>query len=186
MQALTRLREVVVSAAGAQLDGSLYWKMIERLAAEHDEPIIRGTSVGLLYSAGRIPPSELGTLIKGQFIGAREPQHAVGFLRGLLHAAREVAWQLPELLEALDTLLATWDETTFIEALPEMRLAFAELTPRETDRVGETVAALHGEEYLGSLVNYDVGEAQLTANLNLSKTLLAILEADGLGSWTRS
>jgi hypothetical protein len=81
--------------------------------------------------------------------------------------------------------LASWEETAFIEVLPEMRLAFAELTPRETDRVGEAVAALHGEKHLGSLVNYDVSAAQLTANLTLSKTLLAVLEADGLGSWVR-
>jgi hypothetical protein len=186
MQALTRLREVVLSAAGSQLDASLYWQMIERLAADHDEPIIRGTGVGLLYSAGRIASCDLAMLIKGQFMGAREPQRAVGFLRGLLHASREAAWQLAELLQALDTLLASWEETTFIEALPELRLAFAELTPRETDRVGETVAALHGEQHLGGLVNYDVGEAQLVVNLNLSQTLLAILEADGLGSWARS
>jgi hypothetical protein len=185
MQALTRLREVVVSAAGAQLDASLYWTLIERLATEHDEPIIRGTSVGLLYSAGRLNATDLGALIKGQFIGAREPQRAVGFLRGLLHAAREAAWQLPELLEALDALLASWEEATFIEVLPDMRLAFAELTPRETDRVGEAVAALHGEKHLGALVNYDVSAAQLTANLNLSQTLLAVLEADGLSSWVR-
>ena len=183
MEALTRLREVVVSAAGAQLDASLYWTMVERLAAGHDEPIIRGTSVGLLYSAGRIPSNDIAVLVKGQFLGARQPQHAVSFLRGLLHAAREAAWQLTELLQALDTLLASWGEATFIEALPEMRLAFAELTPRETDRVGEAVAALHGEKHLGGLVNYDVGEAQLTANLSLSKTLLTVLAADGLGSW---
>lgn len=186
MQALTRLREVVVSEAGAELDASMYWKMIERLAAEHGEPIIRGTSVGLLYSAGKVTASDLAMLIKGQFLGAREPQRAVGFLRGLLHASREAAWQSAELLEALDALLGSWEEATFIEALPDMRLAFAELTPRETDRVGETVAGLHGEKHLGDLVNYDVGETQLVANLNLSNTLLAILEADGLGSWARS
>jgi Family of unknown function (DUF5682) len=138
-----------------------------------------------LYSVGRIASTDLAIHIKGQFNGAREPQRAVGFLRGLLYAAREAAWQLAELLETLDALLASWEETTFIEVLPEMRLAFAELTPRETDRVGEAVAALHGEKYLGALVNYDVGEAQLTANLTLSQTLLAVLEADGLDSWVR-
>ena len=185
MQALTRLREVLVSPAGAQLDASLYWTMIERLAAEHDEPIIRGTGVGLLYSAGRISATDIASLLTGQFTGAREPQRAVGFLRGLLHAAREAAWQLAELLRALDVLLASWEEATFIEALPEMRLAFAELTPRETDRVGEAVAALHGEKRLGDLVNYDVGEARLKANIALSQTLLAVLQADGLDSWVR-
>ncbi len=62
-------------------------------------------------------------------------------------------------------------------------MAFAQLTPRETDRVAEAVAKFHGAAQLGDLVNYDVGEGQLNTNLSLSQTLLAVLYADGLGSW---
>ena len=147
---------------------------------------VRGASVGLLYSAGRVSAPELATLLTGQFTGASEPPRAVAFLRGLLRAAREAAWQQPELLQALDAMLAGWDEATFIDVLPELRMAFADLTPRETDRVGEAVASLHGSAHLGNLVNYDVGEAQLKANLTLSQTLLAVLQADGLRGWSRS
>jgi hypothetical protein len=183
MQALTRLRELLVGAAGAELDASLYWTMVERLSAHHDEPIIRGTATGLLYSAGKLEPAAVADVLAGQFAGASDPKRAVAFLRGLLHAAREAAWQQPALLQSLDRLLIAWDEATFMAVLPEMRLAFAEMTPRETDRVGEAVAALHGEQTLGHLVNYDVSEAQLSANRALSQMLREVLETDGLREW---
>jgi hypothetical protein len=185
MHALSRLRELLVSKAGEQLDASLYWSMVRQLAASHDEPLIRGTAVGLLYSAGNLGAAELASALQGHFIGITDAQRSVGFLRGLLHTARDAAWQQPELLTSLDALLAGWDEAQFVSALPELRLAFAAMTPKETDRVAEAVAALHGEKSLGSLVNYDVGEAQLGANLALSRTLSEVLEADGLAGWAR-
>lgn len=183
MHALTRLRELLLSTAGAELDARLYWHMVRTLAETHDQPLIRGTTVGLLYSAGHLDAAGLAAALTGHFIGAREPRLAVAFLRGLLHSARDAAWQQPELLSSLDRLLSTWSDEDFVEVLPEMRLAFAALTPRETDRVGEAVAGLHGEQTLGQLVNYDVGETQLAANLALSGSVLAVLEADGLRDW---
>ncbi len=186
MEALIRLRELLGCAAGSGLDAELYWALIERLAGQSDAPSVRGASVGLLYSAGRVGAAELAAFLSGQFTGASEPPRAVAFLRGLLRAAREAAWQQPEMLQALDAMLAGWDEATFIGVLPELRMAFADLTPRETDRVGEAVASLHGAAHLGNLVNYDVGESQLKAHLALSHTLLAVLEADGLRGWSTS
>ena len=183
MHALTRLRELLVSTAGNQLDPSLYWNMVRGLAETHDQPLIRGTAVGLQYSAGHLDAAGLAAALTGHFVGARAPRLAVAFLRGLLHSARDAAWQQPELLRSLDTLLSTWSDEDFVEVLPEMRLAFASLTPRETDRVGEAVAGLHGEQHLGNLVNYDVGESQLAAHLALSRTLLDVLDADGLRDW---
>jgi hypothetical protein len=64
--------------------------------------------------------------------------------------------------------------------LPELRLAFAEMTPRETDRIAEAVAQLHGGRSLGNLVSTDVGEAEVIANLALSRQLATLLSADGL------
>ncbi|HEY6126170.1 MAG TPA: DUF5682 family protein, partial [Steroidobacteraceae bacterium] len=183
MHALARLRELLVSQAGAELDASLYWDMVRQLAESHDEPLIRGTAVGLLYSAGNYSAAELANAMQGHFIGITDAQRSVGFLRGLLHAARDAAWQQPELLTSLDTLLSGWDEAQFIAVLPDLRLAFAAMTPKETDRVAEAVAALHGEKTIGPLMNYDVGEGQLRANLALSGTLLEVLEGDGLAAW---
>ena len=59
----------------------------------------------------------------------------MAFLRGLLQTAREAAWQQPALLGVLDKLLREWDEEAFVASLPELRLAFAEMTPKETDRI---------------------------------------------------
>jgi hypothetical protein len=158
---------------------------VRQLAASHDEPLIRGTAVGLLYSAGNLDVAGLASALQGHFIGITDAQKSVGFLRGLLYSARDAAWQQPDLLTALDALLAGWDEAQFIEVLPELRLAFAAMTPKETDRIAEAIAALYGEKSLGPLVNYDVGEAQLRANLALSQVLTEVLEADGL-SWSRA
>ena len=186
LQALARLRELLVSQAGAALDAALFWQMVRGLAGAHDDPLIRGAAVGLLYSAGVVDAQALTQALQGQFVGAREPGKAVAFLRGLLHTARDAAWQQPLLLHALNELLAQWNEPVFVAVLPELRLAFAAMTPKETDRIAESVAGLHGEKNLGSLVNYDVGEQQLTANLALSRTLLDVLGADGLADWAAS
>ena len=40
---------------------------------------------------------------------------------------------MPALAEAVEKLLATWSEEEFIERIPHLRLAFADLTPREAE-----------------------------------------------------
>jgi hypothetical protein len=67
--------------------------------------------------------------------------------------------------------------------LPELRLAFAEMTPKETDRIAQAVAGLHDEASLGRLVRYDVSAEQVQANLATTQQLLNVLRADGLGAW---
>lgn len=180
LQALAQLRELLRSPAGQALDASLYWQMVDRLYHEHEAALIRGAGAGLLYAAGLLAASDLGTALSGHLDGLMQPRDAVAFLRGLLHSARETAWQQAEVLQVLDQLLGQWDESAFVASLPELRLAFAEMTPRETDRIADAVAHLHGEENLGGLVRHDLSEAQLQANLALSRAVRDVLVADGL------
>lgn len=182
---LVRLRELLVSEGGRELDASLYWEMLGSLRHQHDLPLIRGASAGLLYAAGRLPEGELASAIEGHFAGLREPREAVAFLRGLLLTSREAAWQQPALLKVLDRLLRQWDEPEFVAALPELRLAFAEMTPKETDRIAAAVARMHGGADIGPLVSYDVSEEQLQANLALSSRVREVLAEDGLDGWLR-
>src|SRR5258708_40295386 len=97
MEALIRLRELLGSAAGSGLDAELYWALIERLAGQSDAPSVRGASVGLLFSAGRVGAAELATFLTRQFTGPGEPPRAVAFLRGLLRAARQAPRPPPQL-----------------------------------------------------------------------------------------
>ncbi len=133
--ALVQLRELLVGAAGADLDDRPYWALVDRLAAEHGSSLVRGGAQGLRYAAGRIDAAGLGRATAGHLAGASDPSDAVGYAQGLLLTARESAWQDTELMPQLDALLGGWDESTFVAHLPDLRLAFADLTPRETDRV---------------------------------------------------
>jgi hypothetical protein len=183
LQALSQLRELLVSAAGKMLDARLYWDLVGALRTGHDAALIRGAATGLQYSAGHLTEDEVGIALDGHLNGLMQPRDAVSFLRGLLYTAREAAWQQPALLGVLDRLLQQWDEEAFVATLPELRLAFAEMTPKETDRIAEAVAQLHGEKDLGFLVRHDLSAAEVQANLTLSRTLAELLAADGLQDW---
>jgi hypothetical protein len=180
---LSRLRELLASEAGRALDTALFWALVDDLHSRNDSAFVRGGAAGLAYGAGRLSDVALGTAVDGHLNGLIAPRDAVSFLRGLLQTAREAAWQQPTLLSVLDRLLAAWDDADFVANLPELRLAFAEMTPKETDRIAEVVAGLHGEVSLGRLVRYDLSAEQVQANLATSQRLLEVLRADGLGEW---
>lgn len=183
LQALTRLRELLVSGAGETLDPALFWNLVDTLRSSHDAALIRGGCSGLAYLSGQLPESALAEAVSGHLTGVADPRDAVGFLRGLLYCAREAAWQQPALLGVLDGLLDGWDDATFIAALPELRLAFAEMTPKETDRIAAAVAGLHGAASLGPLVTYDLAEADVQRHLQWSRLAAETIAADGLEEW---
>ncbi|WP_280152675.1 DUF5682 family protein [Piscinibacter sp. XHJ-5] len=183
VQALQQLRELLVGACGQSLDAGLYWDMVGALRHANDSALLRGASAGLLYSAGRLGEDALGAELNGHLSGMAQPRDAVAYLRGLTQTAREATWQQPALLQVLDVLLAQWDEPAFVAVLPELRLAFAAMTPNETDRIAGAVAGLHGMGDLGPLVHRDLAEDEVRAHLALSETLREVLAADGLSDW---
>lgn len=183
VQALVQLRELLVSEAGAGLDTELYWQMVGWLGANHDVPLVRGGAAGLGYSSGRLDSPGLAKAVAGHLAGTTSAVDSVAFLRGLLQTAREAAWQERELLASLDSRFASWDAETFIAHLPELRLAFAGMTPMETDRIARAVAGMHGMEELGPLLQRDADEGQVQRHLAVSRAAAALLERDGLGGW---
>lgn len=183
VSALKALRELLVSASGRHLDATLYWDTIGALHAGNDSAMLRGAAAGLLYSSGRLTEEQLGVELHGHLTGMVQPRDAVAYLRGLTQTAREVTWQQPELLRVLDALLLNWSEDEFVSTLPDLRLAFAEMTPRETDRIAEAVAEMHGLSDIGRLIQYDVAEHEVMAHLSLSRVAIEIMAADGLDGW---
>jgi hypothetical protein len=182
-RALMQLRELLVSAAGATLDPELFWQMVEQLREHHDAALVRGAATGVAYSAGQLDDDGLAMSVHGHLSGTVPAEEAVAFLGGLLLTAREAAWQNPRLLARLGARLKAWDEPTFVKHLPELRLAFATMTPAETDRIAESVAQLHGLNELGPLLVRDVDEADVHRHLALSARIAELLTADGLGGW---
>jgi hypothetical protein len=182
--ALMQLRELLVGTAGAALDAELFWVMVDRLRLHHDAALVRGAATGVAYSSGRLDDTALAAAVEGHLAGTAPATEAVGFLSGLLMSAREAAWQNPRLVARLDARLRAWDEDTFVQHLPELRLAFASMTPVETDRIASSVAGLHGLEELGPLMIRDVDEGEVQRHLQLSARIAELLARDGLAAWT--
>ncbi len=95
----------------------------------------------------------------------------------------ELAWRQPAFIEAVERLLDRWDDDEFIKRLPHLRLAFAGLTPRETDRVGAVIAELHGGAQVGRLLKLDVDEADALAAAKVNAVVKKSLRLDGLEEW---
>jgi hypothetical protein len=109
----------------------------------------------------------------------------VAALNGMMAMAPELLWRVPELLGAIDQLIASLGDERFLAQLPHLRLALSALNPRETDEVAARIAARHGAsaEALQAPVVYGIGEEELRANLGLSEKVRASLAADGLEGW---
>lgn len=181
--ALAGLRELLASPAGAELGADPFWDLVTRLHERHDAPLVRGAAAGLATAAGRLPAAELERAVTGYLSGTVAADAAVAFVRGLLSTARETVWQGSGVVGALDARLVDWDQRMFLAMLPELRLAFAGLTPRETDRVAHAVAELHGGERPDVAVRHDVDARTVQAFAELSRELGDVLVRDGLGAW---
>ena len=144
-EALMRLRELLVGECRRRpRTRSCSGSWSSGFAPHHDSALVRGAATGVAYSAGRLDDAGLAGAVQGHLSGTVPAAEAVAFLGGLLLTAREAAWQNPQLLAVLDARLKAWDEETFVQHLPELRLAFATMTPVETDRIASSVARLHG------------------------------------------
>jgi hypothetical protein len=186
--ALRTLREVVSGARRPSqtmlLDADLFHQGLRRIAdapPAQAQAAIVGAAAGILYGEGKFSEEELVRVTRGYLGGtATDPRKSTGVLRGLLATAREVAWQVAELIRAVDEQFAAWDEKTFFDALPELRLAFTDLTPREIVRVAEHVGRMHGGADLGDLVHTDLDENEVRLALAVTRRVRDTLRADGL------
>ena len=188
LNALQMLREVLLSSANEQssftLDPDLFYQglfSITNAPFESSQACIIGAAAGILHAESRLSADELIALICGYLGGSvRDAAKSAGILRGLLSVSSELAWQLKELIQAFDSQFQNWDDKTFMEQLPELRLAFSLLSPRDIARVAEQVSSFYGGESLGELLHMDLDEPTLHFGVALNTKVKEALMADGL------
>ena len=174
----------ILQPGQATLDPDLFIGGLLDLLATQGNAIVLGGAAGVLYSAGRMAIAPLVTLAAGYLDhAAANPAVGIGFLRGLLHTCREVTWHEPDLLAAINRRLENWTEAEFLRVLPELRLAYADLAPRETDQVAAIAAQLHGQRDLGILTHWHATAADLQRGLEREHRVRQALEQDGLTEW---
>jgi hypothetical protein len=180
LRGLTTLRGLLTP--DRPLDPALLHDALSRLLDRGGNGVVTGGAAGLSFSEGLLPEDRLMALLIGHLGGAGAVKNKAAFLRGLLATAREVAWRVPGFVRAVTGLLEEWDEEDFLRALPELRLAFADLTPKETDRMATLVGREQGKE-MGDVFVFDVSETEVQANLRISERARSILSRDGLEGW---
>ena len=144
---------------------------------------IVGGAAGILYAEAKLDEDELVRVVCGFLGGAiSDPRKTAGILRGLLTTACEIAWQVGEIMRAMDAQFQSWDEKTFVELLPDLRLAFSSLAPRDIARVADRISGFHDGKSLGELVHVDVDERDVQFGISLNEKVREALKADGIGN----
>jgi hypothetical protein len=166
------------------LDADLFFQGLRNVVEgppQQAQPAVIGAAAGILYGEGRYTEEKLVRTVQG-FLGgtASQPRKIAGILRGLLGAAREIAWQVTGIIRAVDAQFQAWDDNAFLNLLPELRLAFTSLTPREIARVADHLSALHQGATLGEIVHMDLDEKEVELALAVDGQVRESLRVDGL------
>lgn len=130
-----------------KLAAELWYEALEhllQLSPSQSAPAVVGAAAGVLHQAGRLSADELQQLLRGYLLGtSNDSVELTGCLRGVLSVVPELLWQSPAWLAFFDELFGQLPEDRFLHVLPELRLAFAQLSPRELSRIAGQVESLH-------------------------------------------
>jgi hypothetical protein len=184
LEALANLRDLLVrtEASGERLDTDLFWDVARAsLGNSQLDPTLRGGFTGLLFSSGKMDRQGLLNKIQGSVLSTdRSGNTAPRFLQGLFTLCREITWQDAAVLKEINAAFAAWDDDDFQRALPFLRLAFAQHTPRETDRVASLVSSVNEGADFGSWYHRDLDEELLYETTRAATVALKSLEEDNL------
>ncbi|MBI3925632.1 MAG: hypothetical protein HY319_08840 [Armatimonadetes bacterium] len=179
LRALNVFEQAACTLAGEGADAEPRRHGLETLfGTVEGNATLRGGAAGLLFGSGWLEPHHLVVALRGMLLASA--QGGADFLRGLLGTGRSALWQVPELIAALHEVLAEWSEEAFLAALPRLRLGFSDLSPRETHRVADAVAAHAGVGELRAGVSEDFEESDLLRAVRVNADVLEQLRRDGL------
>ncbi len=184
LDALNALAQVARTLGDTPSRRELRWaRLRDLLAVPSGAAAIRGAVLGMLFGDGQAEPSELVVQLRGHLLSPSDRGRAgAAFVRGLLRSARNALWEVPELLDPFQEVLRDWDEDHFIQVLPELRLAFSDLTPRECDVVADTIAARAcvSPGRMGRMDLAGFSEHDLLQAVEVNRRVADSLRSDGL------
>lgn len=107
---------------------------------------LNGCIHGILYGSGKETAESVEMVCRGYLAGTDgQLLKTAQFFKGLFFTARDLVFIGNKFLKMMDEFLGQVAEKEFMELLPELRMAFAYFTPRETDSIAAMAAGLHGK-----------------------------------------
>lgn len=150
----------------------------------HQTPLISGAIDSISYLESFLSQLELEAKIKSVFGATVKSEQAIGYLLGIMQCTPELIDHSSILLDSLDQLLVEWPTEQFIAILPNLRYAFAQLTPKQNASLAQKIAQKYG---LASndlqLQQYDFSENELQSALALELSITEHLEQQHLINW---
>jgi hypothetical protein len=181
--ALSDLRGLIELARSSEaaIEIALFDEALARLAARPLAPMLAGAVAAFTLIDGQADPGALGERLRGELAsGYVDAGERLAFLGGVIAIARELLFTVPEIIAALNDVVAGVDDATFHALVPHLRLALMPLDPREVDRLAEEVAGRIGAPPDQLAVRVGISEAELALNLQLDRELVEVLVRDGV------
>jgi hypothetical protein len=142
IQSAIRQLSAIIQQDQIALEADLFLDQLRALLQQNDGTLA-GLACGVLYHHGALSDeaveAELNNACRQAWI---EPSYIGDYLTGLMQSSRAIVLNHPKLLSAISQLIEHWDESTFLQCLPGLRLAFTQLKPRESQRLGQQIQAL--------------------------------------------
>ena len=103
---------------------------------------IYAVCLSIKYKSGKIDAKEFASIISN-FLETAETESIAYFLNGVFLIARDILFINNDLINEIDKIVKNIEENKFIEILPNLRFAFTNLTPTETERLSLIIAKLY-------------------------------------------
>jgi hypothetical protein len=150
-------------------------------AQDAGSPAMQGGAAGMLHLDGRLAGAKVAVHLGGRLAG--DAERGVRFTYGLMRTARGILWSEPDCLAALDSMMRKLPEDEFLRLVPHLRLAFADLAPRETDQLASGVAERMGVPAFAAPRLHNVAEADAVRAFAVERLVEESLRKDGLDDW---
>ena len=103
---------------------------------------IYAVCISIKYKSGRIDAKEFASIISN-FLETAKTESIAYFLNGIFLIARDIIFINDDLINEIDKAIKNIEENKFIEILPNLRLAFTNLTPTETERLSLIISKIY-------------------------------------------
>lgn len=185
--ALDSLRDALRGTREYESDDAPFREAVARLGRDADAMAgaNRGVAGAALAVAARDSgdAAPLAAAVRGRLAAVTlDDRDRAALLRGALAAEPSVT-NMNGIMEAIDASLTAFDENTFMDALPDLRLAFTALNPRETDRVAARIAELHGTDAGAVRTTTRATLGTVSEGSRIDVAIANALETDGLSAW---
>lgn len=128
------------------IDGNIFNEALGEIAGhENAPPYLHGTVTGLLYSMKNMEIEQVLHKTSSYLFGSGEMLKKSGrFLGGLFYSAWDIIFHHNDFVKGLSEIFKNLDAESFMNILPDLRLAFSTFTPSNIHKIAQKVAALSG------------------------------------------